>query len=108
MPVSSKKRCSKCKVNRHASCFGYKKNGDEYKTCATCRAKSTHNNSNASQSSDTITKDSDCLILCCDPYKCIHDTGCKKFGLSCINLKSKPFLAFDEIVNTCRDYGYNI
>ena len=31
-----------------------------------------------------------------------------KFWFSCINLKKKPFLEFEEIVNTCHDYGYDI
>ena len=72
MSESIIKRRSKCKVSKDKSCFGYKKNGNEYKTCTQYRSK------NASQSSDQIIKNNNCLILHYYPYKCI-------------NLKGKPF-----------------
>ena len=41
MDNMSSKRCSRCKLNKFAKDFGIKKNGEEYKTCVTCRDSST-------------------------------------------------------------------
>ena len=85
MSAAIMKRCSSCKVSTDNSCFGYKTNGNEYKTCAKCRTK------NPSR----ISKNNECLIEDYYQYKSMHD-------------KNKPFLKFEEIVNTCHDYGYDI
>ena len=39
MSVSNIKLCSKCKVSKGNSCFGYKTNGNEYKTCTQGRSR---------------------------------------------------------------------
>ena len=73
MSESIIKRRSKCKVSKDNSCFGYKKHGNEYKTCTQCRSK------NPSQSIDQIIEISNCLIPYYYQYKTLRD-------------KSKPFL----------------
>lgn len=108
MTTSTEKRCSRCKVIKDESCFGYKKNGDAYKTCFKCRSKNTDNDTHTSASSNTVIKNRKCLVTCYDPYKCIHDKQCKNAGLSCIDLKCKPFLDFNDVVYTCQEYGYNV
>ena len=80
MTNTEKKRCSKCKVNKNLEYFGIKKNGEEYKTCLTCRGKK------LIYSNDTMEN------------KCIID----------YDKKIKPFLDFDEIKKTCEGYGYNV
>ena len=78
--ASTDKRCSKCKVVKGSVYFGEKKNGQEYKTCLTCRGKK---------------------LICSDDTmkdKCIVD----------YDKELKPFLDYDEIKKTCEGYGYNI
>ena len=103
MSTSTSKRCSKCKVIRDVTCFGIKRNGEEYKTCIKCRSK---NKDTAAHNTSPL-KTNRCLPSCYDPYKCIHDKACKNFGLSCINLNYKPFLNYLDVIDTiCGEYGY--
>ena len=61
------KKCSKCRKDKPLDNFGFKKNGTEYKTCATCRANACKNKNNT------------CHFLCVNPSKGLHHCKCPNF-----------------------------
>jgi hypothetical protein len=128
------KQCSRCRKNKSTDDYGYKKNNTEYKTCLTCRDKS------SSSSSSSFLDDSslylNCLGGCVNPSAGLHHFRCPNYvappnfenvrraneevakkEMSRDVVKNEDLyrintiiylITFPEIIKTFEDYGYKV
>jgi hypothetical protein len=69
--MSAMKRCSRCRKNKSTDDYGYKKNNTEYKTCLTCRDKSSYSSSPSLYLN--------CLGGCVNPSAGLHHFRCPNY-----------------------------
>jgi hypothetical protein len=74
--MSAMKRCSRCRKNKSTDDYGYKKNNTEYKTCLTCRDKSS---SSSSSFLDVSSLYGNCLGGCVNPSAGLHHFRCPNY-----------------------------